>query len=1101
MKKLLLLSITLSLLSACTKERPYKEVFVDEDTHTSKSLITEAGQGQKPAGAVYPDDLYLYFPSTVNVSRTNSMSRPHWAGDAKLVKVKFTKDALKVVEVEKDPRFQDNELNNAPVLSLPIKHVSFKCAEDADGKCTNQEVENNEISWEQKDHFQVLVNQIKIEEVNYFPEQIMNLFFPCANEIGQEFTHYDVSKDALNIQVDKTYQSNILCAGSAETLSDLTYKVRYHFSLVKLNALVKPGYKPLEYMAGENNTFGFFDTRVKKLDADNNSTADGEKVFVNRWRPGSKAVYHLSENFNKPQYAKIKKATLDAVKTINSSLSLANAGLTIEIAEPHQSLKQGDLRMNNIVLEEDPLATGVIGYGPSIADPMTGEIVNARTVMYLGTLKKYIKNSYDEIVLEKMGKKPVAESGAAPQTPEALTDFTFSKDLLEKFQKSAGPQLEKPTFLQIAKSAQESIGAINTHSHRHDRFAKHSHNMRAVSRARSDVKGRLDAFLKQNCIYDAELFNFTGAIDDEVDKVIKEVGLKPWIALNTQEKEKVLDALLPFVWVPVLVHEMGHNLGLRHNFGASEDKANFYTQDELKEMGIKRSFNYSSVMDYAYRTTNELPIMGKYDIAALRFGYAEKVELANGELVDLQVHRKEPKELKAYNFCTDEHVGLNPNCNVFDEGTSLTEIAIHHATAYEDNYFKRNFRNNRMNFSLYQDGSYAGQIGSHFDSIRATYERYEDIKRTFGLPDNHPIWTQNEFLKDLKTAVTVSAAFLKKVLTTSDVLCAIAAKSKPSEVLGVLPLKELAPRGAVSCFDEEQLITLDTDNYTAVAQGGKLFQSMKDPRAGNPYIDQIDVRGIWVDKILALETILSRKTGIRSFDEISDNLLDVQDLSDDLKSTLTSIVNDEVVSEVAFVTRSGQVIEAQIPVQLFNPDDTRNGHLMVEPLSEGVAGRFGLQSAVTFNEYVVSSLKQLLPSKSQNDDSSSLLNSIRILKTLPNDGRPTKEFEVATIGAEGFLAHKRSSLAVEALQNFKGSQSIDAAIAALDAPEDKKDEVIASAFTKVIETKKANKPLDATATEFEKALFKNELRVLEKFAAGNLKSATYYAQIIKKMAQ
>src|SRR5690606_12907185 len=39
----------------------------------------------------------------------------------------------------------------------------------------------------------------------------------------------------------------------------------------------------------------------------------------------------------------------------------------------------------------------VIGYGPSVANPTTGEILSGRTVMYLGTIKTLIRRSYEEI--------------------------------------------------------------------------------------------------------------------------------------------------------------------------------------------------------------------------------------------------------------------------------------------------------------------------------------------------------------------------------------------------------------------------------------------------------------------------------------------------------------------------------------------------------------------------------------------------------------------------------------------------------------------------------------------------------------------------------
>lgn len=1096
------------LAVGCTKERPYKTVYKDEDTQTSKALLTEAGKGTIPAGAEYPDDLYLYFPSTVNVSRTTTASRPHWAGDAKLVKIKYTKDAIKVVEVEKDPRFQGNELNNAPIFTIPIKHVDFKCAEDADGKCTNQESENVDIPWEKKRYFDVLVNQMQIEEVNFFPETLRNLFFPCNNVVGQEFTHYDAQKDGLNIEIDRTYQSNIMCAGNIENLQDLTFRVRYHYSLIKLNSLVAKGYKPLLYPKGEENVFGFFDTTIQTLDPDNNNTVTGETRFVNRWRPGRTVTYRLSENFNKPEYAKIKQATIDSFETMNASLAKAGAGITLKIAEPDANIREGDLRDSALILEEDPLATGLIGYGPTVANPLTGEIVYGRTVMYLGTMKKYLKNSYDELVKEKMTAKGMKINGVAPLVEASIgtagenTSMAFSQDFYNRMVKIAGLDAVKMRVegsTAVGQSALASTGTADSHKHADgtvhatsskidmrdiSKIAKLAQDSRAVTRSVSDTRGKLDAFMKEHCLYDAELFNFNGAIEDEIDKVIDEVGLKPWAELTAAEQEKVIDALLPFVWTPTFIHEMGHNLGLRHNFGASEDKANYYTRAELDAMGIKRDYNYSSVMDYPYKTTNELHIMGKYDVAALQFGYAEKVERADGSVVTVQEQRQTPAALKEYQFCTDEHVGLNPNCNTFDEGTNLSEIAAHHVSAYKDLYLRRNFRNNRKNFSLYQDANYVGQIGSIMDSLRAGFERYEDIKRSFGLADNDAVWNDVEFLKDLKNSVKISAQFLTEVIAQPDVLCAAADAKKPNVIVGVVPLKNLAPRGAVTCFDEENVQI--NPAFVIVAQAGKHFQSMKDPRSKNPYLDQIDVRGTWIDKLLAIETMVGRKTGIRSFDDFTDNMLDVADLAPIVRGSLESVVRDQVVSNVEFVTREGQTFSAQIPLQFFDANEATNTHLIVEPLDENVAARFGLSDKVSLHEEMITMLKRNLPSREQLNDTASLLNTVKVMTQLPNDGRPANQFANVQVGNDRFLAHKTSTLAVETMTNFR-----DVSLLETIAPE---------RLAEIAALKAAGTPL-TNATEAEKKAYAMDTATLEKYMAQGFQSSTYYAQMIRRMAQ
>ncbi|MEQ1568765.1 MAG: zinc-dependent metalloprotease [Myxococcota bacterium] len=98
----------------------------------------------------------------------------------------------------------------------------------------------------------------------------------------------------------------------------------------------------------------------------------------------------------------------------------------------------------------------------------------------------------------------------------------------------------------------------------------------------------------------------------------------------------------------VMLHEVGHTLGLRHNFAGSYDAFNFRPEYwELRddgEMGPRHvdpptpaevngqidAFAYSTVMDYPAARNSGWAGLGHYDHAAIKFGYSGLVEVLTG---------------------------------------------------------------------------------------------------------------------------------------------------------------------------------------------------------------------------------------------------------------------------------------------------------------------------------------------------------------------------------------------------------------------------------------------------------------------------------------
>lgn len=1021
-------AMVVALISGCTKKRDYKEVY--KENVFTKGLIDESA-------------LYLYGPSHNQSSRHADATRPQWEGDTKLVRLALTETSIKVVEVEQDSRFAGTAVNNRPVLEIPITHHEYRCKETAYGECTREEEENKDLPWNQKKFFKPDFSKVQVHEVNAMPLDFENLFFNCFSETGAQLDRYAIEPDAINFTIEKTFKTSGICLGNIESLSDISFFSQLQFSIVKLSALASENYQPVVYPDSDEGTFGFFTTEQNKLAIDNRDEEAGHKVLMNRWNPEKKkVVYYLSDEFALPEFSKVRQATEQAVASVNQGLREAGASLQIELKDA-QGRSAGDLRNSMIVLVKDPTAAGIIGYGPSQANPLTGELVHARVVMYYGTILKFIRSTYEEILAESAARSSKSSGSGEAQTTSGTGGTSRSADLLRsnlgltahqtahqtKSPKTSSPVQNLPTAFEKSGSGKLAGGELSRLEL--DRvmgdLKKLEKEKSAVFEKITDEDELADqriAVLSRHNAYPAELVDFGPGVSKAVRDLFGSGKLKPWTELTDSEKQKIIDIAFPSVWISTLVHEIGHTLGLRHNFAGSEDKANYYNAEELKAMGLEgHEIPYSSVMDYAGRTLNELHTMGKYDIAALRFGYTRKVETKEGKFVSLgdspslasfiTQNKSKPQaekvELKEFDFCTDEHVSVNPNCNRFDEGTNLSEIADYYFKNYERDYKRRNFRNGARNFSRFDDLSYRARLKSTFDELRLVFERVDRISKKFGIPLKHSIWESNVFLKDLKQAATKINLFFQYILKTPNPHCLVSYDGPKGTEYEAIPRES----DSFSCLDGELEADLkqrfpQISNLKVVAEAGKSFESLKDPKSTNHYMDQIDVRGIWVDKLLALQTLLKRRMGILTFDDVMGNFLDYPEFRDSLMGTLENLVLDEAEGALVFTLPSGE------PMVLGVPLDLNDTHQIVEPLAKGLLKSFDLPlGIVSFQKKIVDYVMATAHDPQNPDATRLLVSHFAVHRFAPNG---VEDLTHITIAGQGYWARPENGLARELIR-------------------------------------------------------------------------------------
>jgi hypothetical protein len=1092
----LLLSSGLAILalSACTKEIPYEEA-PKLKVNSKSAFDTDAD--------------YLMSSSMLKASRSSEDALPYSMGANQRVRFEWSETSLRVLEMEKDQRFRGNETNNKLVLEIPVDYVEYECAKDKFGECTNTEAEVGEKrDYKGKTQFKFKLEAAKSARLEILPILLDNEISdkPCYSEVSARVVDLKLESDAFNMAIERTFKVDINCTDLRE-LGDSTVTAVFHYSFVKTASVLSKGFKTVQYPNVDEDSFGFFQTESQVLDQDNNANQSGERAIMNHWNPDrSEITYLLSDEFKKPEHAKIRQLTEQVVGSLNDGLSQAGAKFKINLKDA-EGKSAGDIRNSMIVLVEDPVASSIIGYGPQTEDPVTGEIVSARTVMFLGTIKKFIKFTYDDILREKKAAKLAALRQPQPPPSDDPNADDNGGLILEDALKARMAQslfkAESMKDIATYKKPEVSVGSGATNVVEAAKIKQIEKELRTSRKHRNmDYEGGAQAHLKylkeaKNCAYGLNADLASESISPRLAARFPD-DAKPWEQLSESEKQAAIDIILPEIWVPTLIHEMGHNLGLRHNFKGSEDPKNFYTPAELEALKIDHQIPFSTVMEYG-DDLKALPVLGKYDIAALRFAYAQKVELADGSVVPvvetiektLKVEsEKAGREvsLKEYGYCTDEHTGINAGCRRFDLGTTLTEIVEHEILTYQAAYERRNKRAGRADFSLIGDIAYGQRIKAVFQGLRIMQESYESIKTRFGIPDEHPIWNTNAFLKDLKTASTKSADFLMSVVATPNLTCAIVDISNPGVLVDAVQLDDL-DASQISCFDID-LADFGLPNLAIVGQYGKLFNSRKDPNSSNSYADQIDVRGYWLDKMIATRMLYNRDLGISTLDRETDNFTDRPDLAPKVAALTEAMLLNKVTGEQDLELVTGDVLRMDLPV---------NSKSQIEkPLFSILARILGIPNEkVAFNQVLLDIVAKSMVNRTHELAGNAFMDTLRVGRTHLGDDKWSADHKFIDISDVRFMASSKNKLARTAMAQHETSVHLEQV-----EKRDIKDEagnVVKTGRKRLQELRdilKARGPKPQNMTKDEKHVWELGEETITDYLVGNLEKPDFFKELL-----
>jgi len=346
----------------------------------------------------------------------------------------------------------------------------------------------------------------------------------------------------------------------------------------------------------------------------------------------------------------------------------------------------GDLRYSHLWWVEQPTRAGLLGYGPSAADPTTGQIFAADAYVYGASVIEYATSGRDIVELLN-GRLDPEEFALGENIKQYLHDL-----------KAGGSQSSRRSIDELKAFAEDHQGSgppsHDKHQKRSERPPGHHHHAHkpgierfkrpagwsSAQLARVQHTQYEDLLMSDPHIIamkgvgkmgpDTPLVSMPPSLQTRVSPVwwsSKEYKARSLdrmrrfakrnmlmatfyddaiaglaLALKDESPESIHQTIAQAVFRATAEHEVGHTLGLRHNFEASTDALNYHpeywalrgdnpqplsalTQPEID--GRVREYQYSSIMDYASRFNLDTAGLGSYDVAAIKFGYGQLVEV------------------------------------------------------------------------------------------------------------------------------------------------------------------------------------------------------------------------------------------------------------------------------------------------------------------------------------------------------------------------------------------------------------------------------------------------------------------------------------------
>lgn len=438
----------------------------------------------------------------------------------------------------------------------------------------------------------------------------------------------------------------------------------------------------------------------------------------------------------------------------------------------------GDPRYNMVVWLANPQDSPWIGYGPTHADALTGEAISSTSYIRGSALEVSAANVVDYLELIN-GEKTVDQIVYGQDVRSHVNQVLARGNLLARTEPSAAYLSRLDARIDALGSGREELlPEVPNPRHQLERLER----IRGTGLEEKLIT-ELDLVLASEGTWSPDsgqepsdelkelaspvhrltTLDPTSSVRLSLDNALTDAGycflhydLDPhWaglaLSLEGAPREEKYRVVLDRLIKHIMLHELGHNVGLAHNFEGSYDAMNYADEfwrledasDEEKVAGQQDEYRHTSVMEYLSNKGIFADFLGKYDEAAIRFAYANQVQVFAGDNVDpnlaggealrswryLNDYRDIPDHLCGpgrcadasermavlrerrwvefdpqnppekevpYLFCDNYFNRLTPFCATFDYGSNLREIFANYYTMWSSYFFFNNFSRDRL---------------------------------------------------------------------------------------------------------------------------------------------------------------------------------------------------------------------------------------------------------------------------------------------------------------------------------------------------------------------------------------------------------------------